>query len=77
MLNNDKLLEDYREPVHQRIVINDLGHYQIKHAIPVGKRNVLFINISETYNPYNEWEQHKAMVRAKREWRKARNYIKS
>lgn len=77
MVDNDRLLEDFGEPVHQNTVVNGEGRYTIKHAFLIGKHNVQFINICETYNPYNDWEKWEAIKRAKDNWRKTFYNIKS
>jgi hypothetical protein len=77
MQDSDKLLQDYGEPVHQHTVIDGMGEFTIKHAYLVGKHNVQFISIKEFYNPYNSWDKHYAVVKARRVWRELRYNIKT
>lgn len=77
LVDNDKLLKDFGEPVISYRTEGNEGFVTIKHAIPVGKRNVQFINIQEMYNPFNSWDKHDALERAKRKYRKVYYKIES
>lgn len=66
MIDNDKLLKDFGEPVIQHHFSHGIRTVTIKHAFLIGKHNVKFINICEYYKNNNKYDRANAELKIRR-----------